>query len=276
MKKYIFFAVHALVVFTLFGCVNNFNQVYKSSDISYKYEFAKEYFVRGKYTQAVFLLQDVVLAMKGTANSQESLYLLAVAEYNSKEYEGAMQFFQKYYITYPKGTYAEECAYFIGESLYQGTPETQLDQSSTFTAMEAYQTYLEAFPGGKYEEQAQQRLIDLQEKIIRKEYYSAKLYFNLGSYFGNCTSGGNNYEACIITSQNAIKDFPYSNLREDFAILIMKSKFQLAEQSIESKQLERYRDAEDECYGFINEYPDSDERKLAERYIEICKKHTRD
>jgi len=112
--------------------------------------------------------------------------------------------------------------------------------------------------------------------LVRKEYLSAKLYYNLGSYFGNCTSGGSNYEACIITAQNALKDYPYSNLREDFALLIMKSKFELAEQSVDSKRLERYQDAEDECYGFINEYPDSRERDTAEKYIAQCKKYTKE
>ena len=40
-----------------------------------------------------------------------------------------------------------------------------------------------------------------------------------------------------------------------------------------SKQLERYQDAEDECYGFINEYPDSKERATAEKYIAKCKEY---
>jgi len=64
-------------------------------------------------------------------------------------------------------------------------------------------------------------------------------------------------------------------MREDFSLLIMKSKFELARQSIESKKLERYRDAEDECYGFLNEFPDSKSRGLAEEYIEKCKKITK-
>ena len=41
--------------------------------------------------------------------------------------------------------------------------------------------------------------------------------------------------------------------------------------SVEEKQLERYQDAEDECYGFINEYPDSKERANAEKMIAKCK-----
>ena len=42
---------------------------------------------------------------------------------------------------------------------------------------------------------------------LGKNTFSAQLYYNLGTYFGNCTSGGSNYEACIVTAQNAIKYF---------------------------------------------------------------------
>ena len=59
-------------------------------------------------------------------------------------------------------------------------------------------------------------------------------------------------------------------------LLIMKSKFQLAENSSEEKRLERYRDAEDECYGFINEFPESKNAEIAEKYIAKCKKVIKD
>ena len=119
-------------------------------------------------------------------------------------------------------------------------------------------------------------MFELQDKLILKAYLSAKLYYNLGSYFGNCTSGGNNYEACIVTAENALNDYPYSDMREKFAILVMKSTYELANMSIEAKKLQRYQDAEDECYGFINEYPDSKERATAEKYIEKCKQFTKE
>jgi hypothetical protein len=60
-----------------------------------------------------------------------------------------------------------------------------------------------------------------------------------------------------VTAQNAISDFPYSERREDFAILILRAKFELAEQSVESKKTERFQNAIDEYYGFVNEYPKS-------------------
>ena len=142
---------------------------------------------------------------------------------------------------------------------------------STVSAIAAFQEYLDLYPDAKLKKQATNRLFALQDLLVEKEYKNAKLYYDLGTYFGNCTSGGNNYEACIVTAQNALKDYPYSNKREEFAILIMKGKYELAKMSVESKQLERYQDAEDECYGFINEYPDSKERATAEKFIAKCK-----
>jgi outer membrane protein assembly factor BamD len=59
-------------------------------------------------------------------------------------------------------------------------------------------------------------------------------------------------------------------------VLIMKSKFELAENSSEEKRVERYRDAEDECYGFLNEFPDSKNAELAEKFIVKCKKVVKD
>ena len=58
------------------------------------------------------------------------------------------------------------------------------------------------------------------------------------------------------------------------SLLLMKSKFELAENSVDAKRLERYQDAEDECYGFINEYPDSKDRDTAEKFIKKCKHYT--
>lgn len=271
-----FFPAIIVSALLLTSCANEYNQVYKSADYAYKYEYAKECFVRGKYTRAATLLQDLVTLQKGTDNAQESLYMLAMAQYMSKDYESAATTFKKYFTSYPKGVYAEKAQFYVGQSLYMSTPEPRLDQSQTVAAISAFQDYLDMFPDAADKERAQKRLFELQDKLVQKELYSAQLYYDLGHYFGNCTSGGNNLEACIITAQNAIKDYPYTSLREQFALLVMKSKYELAQQSVEEKKLERFQDAEDECYGFINEYPDSKSKPLAERFINKCKQVTKD
>lgn len=270
---YIFFAAVSLL-FT--SCAKEYNQVFKTGDLDYKYEYAKECFAKGKYSFATTLLQDLVTIKKGTTDAQECLYMLAMSEYGQKDYEAASETFKKYYQSYPRGYYAEMASFYVGQSLYMSTPEPRLDQSQTVAAIAALQEYRDMFPDGKLKGLAEERLMELQDKLVEKEYLNAKLYYDLGSYFGNCTYGGNNYEACVITAQNALNDYPYTSMREDFAILIMKSKYELAQMSVELKKLQRYQDAEDECYGFINEYPDSKERETAEKYIKKCKEITKD
>ena len=271
MKKNILLLILTALVFS--SCAKTFNAVLKSNDYEYKYEYAKEMYALGKYTNAIAVLQDIVTILKGTENGEESLFMLGMCEFHNKNYETSAEYFRKYFKSYPKGIYAEPACYYIGESLYYSTPEPRLDQSETMTAISAYQEFLDIYTDSKLKYKAQDRMMQLQDKLVKKEFLSAQLYYNLGSYFGNCLDGGNNYEACIITAQNALNDYPYCQNREAFALLIMKSKYHLAKQSVEAKQEDRYRDAEDECYGFINEYPDSKDRKLAEEYIIDCKKH---
>lgn len=271
MKKLTLIATCVALLMT--SCVNEYNQITKSGDYTLKYEYAKQCYAQGKYSRAVPLLQELVTMKKGSTEGDECLYMLAMSEFGMKDYETASEYFKKYFSSYPKGRYAENAKYYVGESLFQNAPEPRLDQSTTMTAIAAFQEYLDIFPDAHLKSQATSRLYALQDLLVEKEYKSARLYFDLGTYFGNCTNGGNNYEACIVTAQNALKDYPYSNRREEFASLVMKSKYELAKMSVESKQLERYQDAEDECYGFINEYPDSKERSLAEKYIEKCKEY---
>lgn len=275
MKKNVFLSLLAVVLCS--GCSNEFNNIYKSTDTAYKYECAKQYFAMGRFSQASLLLQDVVLAQKGRSTAQESLYMLAMAEYNNRDYESASQTFKKYFTSYPKGEYAEQAAFYIGQSLFESVPEPRLDQTPTVGAITAYQNFMDFFPDSKLRDVAQKRLFQLQDNLVQKEYLSAKLYYNLGGYFGNINDGTeSNYEACIITAQNALKTYPYTDKREDFSVLIMKSKYYLAKNSSEAKKVERYRDAEDECYGFLNEFPESKEAATAQDFIEKCKKITKD
>lgn len=264
-------------VLLLGSCASEFNSVLKYGDAEAKYEYAKEAFARGKFDQASTLLQELVTFKKGSDEAQECLYMLAMSQYCSMDYEAASETFKKYTTSYPRGSYVESAYFYVGQSLYESSPEPRLDQSPTNGAITAYQQFMDLFPDSKLRPQAQERLYELHDKLVQKEYIAAELYYNLGGYFGNInTNDESNYTSSIITAQNTLKNYPYCNEREALMLLIMKSKFQLAENSSEEKRLERYRDAEDECYGFINEFPDSKNVALAEKYIAKCKKVIKD
>ena len=274
MKKLLAGVCAALV---LTSCANEFNRVYKTQDYNYKYEYAKECFALGKFSQAVSLLTELVTLQKGRTTAQESLYMLGMAQYGNRDFEAASATFRKYFSSYPKGDFAEQASFYVGQSLFQSMPDPRLDQTATVGAINAYQNFMDFYPDSPLRETAQQRLFILQDNLVMKEYLSAELYYHLGGYFGNINANTeSNYESCIITAQNALKAYPYTSMREKFSILIMKSKYELANNSSEEKRVERFREAEDECYGFLNEFPESSECKTAEKYIARCKKITGD
>lgn len=258
MKKNIFIVALLAAALGLTSC-GEYNKLLKSTDYEYKYEAAKSYFAKGQYNRAATLLNELIAILKGTDKAEESLYMLGMCYYNEQDYQTAAQTFIQYYQVYPRGTYTEFSRFHAGKALFLDTPEPRLDQSSTYKAIDELQMFMEYYPQSTKHQEAQQMIFELQDKLVMKEYLSAKLYYNLGNYMGN------NYQSCVITAQNALKDYPYTNLREDLSILILRAKYELAVYSVEERKQERYREAVDEYYAFKNEFPESKYLKEAER-----------
>lgn len=253
------FFLPLLLVLTMLTACSEFSAVLKSDDYEYKYEAAKALYADGQYRQAAELFSMLLAPLKGTSYGEESLYMLAESNLKAKDYESAAMFFKKYYQVYPKGHYMEMARFNSGYSLYKQVADIRLDQTSTMEAIREYQDFLDYCPNTGLKEQTHAVIYELQDRLVEKEYLSAKLYYDLGTYTLNSIYGGNNYEACVVTAQNALKDYPYASagLREKLSILILRAKYHLARQSVEAKRVERFRDAIDEYYAFENDFPES-------------------
>lgn len=263
MKKTVLIFVLAASILSSCG---EYNKLLKSTDYEYKYEAAKAYFAKGQYSRSITLLNELITILKGTDKAEESLYMLGMSYYNQEDFPTAAQTFIQYYNSYPRGTYTELARFYAGKALYLDTPEPRLDQSATYSAIQQLQMFLEYFPQSTRREEAQNMIFSLQDKLVMKEYLSAKLYYNLGNYLGN------NYLSCVITAQNALKDYPYTNLREELSILVLRAKYELAVYSVEERKEERYREAVDEYYAFMNEFPESKYAKEAQHIFEASQK----
>lgn len=248
-----------LLVLTMLSACSEYSAVLKSNDYEYRYEAAKALYADGHYRQAAELFSMLLAPLKGTSYGEESLYMLAESNLRAKDYESAAMFFKKYYQVYPKGHYMEMARFNSGYSLYKQVADIRLDQTSTMEAIREYQDFLDYCPNTGLKEQTHAVIYELQDRLVEKEYLSAKLYYDLGTYTLNSIYGGNNYEACVVTAQNALNDYPYASagLRENLSILILRAKYHLARQSVEAKRIERFRDAIDEYYAFENDFPES-------------------
>ena len=241
-----------LSVAVLSSC-GEYNTVLKSTDYEYKYEAAKGYFAKGQNSRAATLLEELIPILKGTTNAEESAYMLAMTYFNQGDYISASHYFNVYYTTYPRGT-------------------------STYKAIEELQMFIEYFPTSPRKDLAQNMIYELQDKLVEKEYLSAKLYYDLGSYTGNTSysSTGNNYLAAVVTAQNVLRDYPYTKRREDLSILILRAKYDMAKQSVLEKKEERMRDAIDEYYAFKNEFPESQYTKEVEAIYKDASQYVKD
>ncbi|MCQ2068527.1 MAG: outer membrane protein assembly factor BamD [Bacteroidaceae bacterium] len=262
----------SIVLFSMFvlavlsGC-SGYNKILKASDYNTKYSLAKTYFVEGRYTTCSSILEECVAYQRGTAQAEESMYLLATCYYNLQDYLSASQYYLACYRAFPNSTYSENCLYWSGKSLFLDTPDPRLDATSTESAIIQLQRFVETFPESKYRPEAEEMIYVMYDRLVEKELSTADLYYNMGNYLGN------NYRSCIIVAQNALRDFPYTKYREKLSMLVLKAKFQMAQESVLDKRDDRYRDAIDEYYAFKNEFPESSYMKEADKMFRVSTKN---
>ena len=264
MKRNIIYIIS--LVLALSSCTG-YQKLLKSNDYQLKYTKAKEYYQKKDYLRASTLLEDIAPFFKGTQDADNILYLIADCYYNNKNYETAINYYTSYCNNYPKGSHAIESRYMVGFCYYKESPDPRLDQTATHKSIEAFQIFMELYPYSERVSEASKYVLELENKLVYKALLNARLYYKLGLYQGN------NYKSAIIVAGNALKDYPYSNYREELSFLILEAKYMQAVKSIETKKDERYRETIDEYYVYAGEYPNGKFKKDAEKIFEDSKKN---
>ncbi len=255
----------ALTVTLLASC-SEYQMVLKSRDSDLWYRKGLEYYEKGDYVRASNLLAGVINSYGGSMRADTISRTYAKSLMEIGDYYMAAQYFQTYVKTFPSSEHCEECQYLSGYCYYKLSPKVELDQADTKSAIDEFQTYLNEYSDTERVPEITAMMKEMQDKLAYKDYLSAKLYFNLGNYMGN------NYKSAVITAQNCLRKYPDTKYREELSYLILESKYIQAERSVVTRQSERYRDAIDEYYSFINEYPQSRYAKSAVKILESSQK----
>ncbi len=254
-----------LLMLVLAGC-GEYQKVLKSTDPEFKYNKAIEYFNAGEYVKAQTLLDDVTSYFRGTERSEDVLIYLARCYMGQKVYDSAAEYYEAYTRSYPKGKNNMEARFMVAHAYYMDSPDARLDQKQTHTAIEYYTQFIELFPESSYAQQAYSERQEMYDKLAYKELLSARLYYNLGTYLGN------NYVSCETVSKNALKKYPASPYTEEFCWLIFAAKYQQMVYSTAALLDERAREAQDEYYSFVTEFPESKHVSQAKSWLKNIKK----
>lgn len=230
---------------------SEYQQILKSKDPDFKYQKALAFFENKQYVKSQTLLDEVTAYYRGTDRSQDVLIYLSRSYMGQKNYTSAAEYYQAYIRNYPKGRYIAEARFQVGHCYYLDSPDARLDQTITKKAIDFFTQFIELYPTNPYAEQAYKEMNELYDKLAEKEYLSAKMYYNLGTYLGN------NYLSAEIVAKNALKTYPTNKYQEELNWLILQAKYQQMINSLDNKREDRARETNDEYYNFITEYPTS-------------------
>lgn len=241
------------------ACSAKFARLQKKGTTEEKYKAANEYYKKGDYYKAGLLFEEIIPLLKGDSLAENAQFYNAYSQFQQKQYSMSSYLFKSFYATYANSPLAEEAFYMYAYSMYKDSPNFNLDQTNTITAIDALQTFINSFPESKYAQNCNEHLIDLRHRLEEKAYEKAKLYFK--------TSGVTiaNFKAAVVSIDNFQKDFPDSQYNEELAYLKVQSQYDYAMVSFEHKQKERFLEVLKFYEEFIDAFPKSKYIKQAQK-----------
>ncbi len=244
-------------LFVLSAC-SKMNKILKSTDYEYKLKKGYEFYEKKKYNQAQIIFEDVFPIIKGTDKYEDLYYKYAYTSFLLKDYLNAENLFKGFVDVFPTSVRTEECDYMRAFCFYKQSPKVDLDQTNTMKTITYMQTFIGTHPNSTRIKDAQNIIEALSEKLELKEYKSAELYLNLGYYKSAATA--------FTTLSN---NFPDSKKSDAYKLMVIKSVYNYANNSVIEKQSERFENVLNECADFIDRFPDSKLLSEVENYKKL-------
>lgn len=258
---------------TAVGCKSKFEKLQASNDTGKKYQEGIRLYNSKKYSKALILFDDLNQKYRGRDEAEDLAFYLAYTNYKLKDYTTARYQFKVFADTYPNSPKAEECRYMSAYCYYLESPNYSLDQDNTVKAIDALQLFINLYPKSERVAEASKLIQDLRDKLEKKAFDNAKLYLTTGGY------DAQNYRSAVIAFRNVLRDYPDTKYAEEIGYLSIRAQILYAQNSLETKQEERYNEAVTMADEFAEDFANSkylkevkDMRKQSEHGIEQAKK----
>lgn len=244
MKKRFFIPVLLLsIVVMASACKSEFEKIRSSGDTELIFKKADQYNVNKEYMRAQTLYELIIPVYRGRPELEKVYYDYAYTFYNLSQYLMAAYYFNTFTTTFPTSQMKEEASFMAAYSNYKMSPTFRLDQTYTNKAIEDFQTFVNSFPNSNRVNECNRLIDEMRLKLERKAFEEGILYYNQ-----------RRYQAATVTFENLLKDFPETNSAEQVRFLIAKATHDLAENSIYSKQEERYLKAVEYARDYLNKF----------------------
>ncbi len=142
-----------------------------------------EYFDRAKialekkhYDTAIDNFNMVLLNSPGGELADDAQYYLGECYFLKKDYLLAVSEYQQLTERYSYSPLVEQGYYKIALSYFEQSPKYPLEQVSTLRALQQFQDFIDAYPASEFRPEAEQKIIEIRDKLARKVYESGVLY----------------------------------------------------------------------------------------------------
>ncbi|MCL2727012.1 MAG: outer membrane protein assembly factor BamD [Bacteroidales bacterium] len=228
------------------SCVGQYESLLNGTDSELKYTKAMEYFEAKKFNRSRELFDRIVMVYRGTPKDDTIQYYLGLSYYYFGDYVEAEATFDMFTQVFPRSPFTQKARFLRIDCLYDMTYRWELDQLPTHKALAVINEFLYDYPTSEYTDKCKELMDELHERLERKSYESAKLYYKI-----------EDYRAAAHALKNILKDNPDNRYREDIMYHIVASNYKYAANSVSYRQRERFLVVIDEYYNFISEFPDS-------------------
>ncbi len=232
------------------SCATEYDKLLRGHDIPAKYAKAFELFDDGKYQKAADMFESLSLATKGTAQDDTVQFYWALSNYKYKDFITAESNFSEFISVFPMSPFAEQARFLYIDCLYKSTYRYELDQTPTYRALTELNRYMTLYPENKYMEECEKMKDDLEERLDKKAFEAAHLYYHMEDYL-----------AAHYALKNVLKEDAENRYREEILYFVAMSSYKYAENSVADKKHERYLSFVDDYYNFVSEYPESKHRR---------------
>jgi len=243
MNHYI---IYTLLLAFLTGCVGQYESLLNGPDAELKYAKAMEYYEAKKFNRAKDLFERIMPVYRGTPRDDTVQYYLGLSQYYFGEFMEAEVTFYHFAQIFPRSPFAEKARFLRIDCLMDMTFRWELDQLPTHRAISVINEFLYDYPTSTYSDKCKEILNELNERLERKSFEAAKLYYKI-----------EDYRAAAHALKNVLRDNPENRYREEIMYLIVASNYKYAVNSVVYRQRERFINVIDEYYNFITEYSES-------------------
>ena len=198
------FLIISVVISLLASCTSYYETILRSQDPDLKYEAAFKFYNEKKYRRSAEIFESLVLLMQGYPQEDTVQFYNAMSNFNVKDYETAESNFEKFTTVFPRSPFYEQARYLRLICLYESTYRYELDKTPTRKAMSAITEFMYDYPSSEHFEKCEQMMKDLMERIDKKSFESAKLYYTI-----------EDYKAAHFALRNVLKDNADNIYREE-------------------------------------------------------------